>query len=495
MSEIVPPLPKQIGKYLIDGLYAQGGMSVLFLATNPDTEEHLLVKVLLPRFLSDPAVVEQFVNEGRIISMSDHPNIVKLYEYGEWENGIFIAMEFIKGTSLRKVLQHTPLPLKKALEVLIQVCYAIGHLHQHGIVHGDLKPENILITDQGQVKIIDFGIARVLADTTSGIPRFAGTPIYMSPEVQNAPKKGSPQSDIYSIGIIAYELVMGKITHGRVILTLAPRGLQPILAKALQPKPQDRYQDINDLIHDFSEYIHSGSYQKDRQGSDYFFELFEQIESAQKNLLTPLAPKEHPQIGITTSFGVELNALYFRHLSLGNETLFLLAEGEERGVSGIIGTYRLHTLLEKIKQTSLSGKECITSLMAEAERQDIAFRYGALILNQTQRSFDWIDGGFGLLFHSHKHETPRLFPSKKGLIKSSFSETDRFTLVGCTAPSLLEFPSSPITPLDIVLTEAVQATNSLTPTKQANSILQKLRLRGGSIVDDHPVCIITFACE
>jgi serine/threonine protein kinase len=491
----MPPYPKKIGKYQIDGLYAQGGMSVLYLATDPETGEHLLVKVLLPRFLSDPAIVEQFVNEARIIASSDHPNIVKLYEYGEWENGIFIAMELIKGTSLRKILRHNPLPLKKALEVLIQVCYATSHLHHLGIVHGDLKPENILITDQGQVKIIDFGIAKVLSDSSSGIQRFAGTPIYMSPEVQKGPRNCSAQSDIYSIGIIAYELVMGKITHGRIILTLAPRGLQPILAKALQPKPEDRYQDINDLIHDFSEYIHSGSYQKDRQGVDYFFELFEELESTQKNLLTQCAPKGLPQLGITTSYGVELTSLYFRDIPLGKQNLLLMAEGHERGVKGIISTYRLHSLLEAMKTTAASAKELVDSLFEEANKQNISFRYSALIVNIPKKSFQWIYQGFGLLFHTQEGKTSHLFAHEKEVLEKSYSQGDRFVLVGCTAPSLLEFSSSPLPPLDIVLTEAIQATNTLAPVKQTGSILQKLRLRGGCIVDDHPVCIISFIPE
>ena len=494
MNEPALPLPKKIGKYTIDGLYAQGGMSALFLATDPDSGEHVLIKVLLPRFLSDPAVVQQFVNEGRVIAMSDHPNIVKLYEYGEWEEGVYIAMELIKGTSLRHVLQHTPLPLKRALEVLIQICYATSHLHHHGIIHGDLKPENILITDQGQVKIVDFGIARVLSDQKEGMARFAGTPIYMSPEVQKNPKSCSPQSDIYSIGIIAYELVMGKITHGRVILTLAPRGLQPILAKALQPKPEDRYQDINELIHDFSEYVHSGSYQKDRQGSDYFFELFERIEAAQKNLLSPLIPKGNPNLGITTSYGVELNALYFRYFTLGEETLLFMAEGDERSINGIISSYRLHTVLELLIHTSSSGKELLHTLLTEIERQDIPFHFGVLILDHRENLYTWFYRDFGFLFHSKGKEVPFLITPQKGLHEGSFSKGDRFTLVGCTAPSLLEFPSSSVAPLDIVLTEAIATTNSFSAEKQTSDILQKVRLRGESIVDDHPVCIMTFCC-
>ena len=120
-----PILPEYIGRFHIDGIYSHGGMSTIYLATDPITHDQIVIKVLLPRFLSDPSLVQQFVNEGRIIAMTDHPNIVKLYEYGEWAGGVYIAMELVRGTSLRRILQHNPLPLKRALEVL---------LHQHDFV-------------------------------------------------------------------------------------------------------------------------------------------------------------------------------------------------------------------------------------------------------------------------------------------------------------------------------------------------------------------------
>jgi serine/threonine protein kinase len=490
-GEPSPPLPKKIGRYTIDGLYTQGGMGVLFLATDPLTHEHILIKVLLPRFLSDKEIVEQFINEGRIIAMSDHPNIVKLYEYGSWEEGVFIAMELVRGTSLRKLLQHNPLPLKKALEVLMQVCYAVSHLHSHGISHGDLKPENILVTDEGQVKLIDFGIAKVLSSTTPGLERFTGTPIYMSPEAQKNPKKLPLQSDIYSLGIIAYELVMGKITHGRVIITLAPKGLQPILTKALQPSPKDRYQDINDFLQDISEYIHSGSCQKDKQGVDFFFELFEQLEASQKELLTSLIPKENPHLSITTSYGVYINALYFREYSHQNKTTLILAEGAAKGVQGIIETFRIHTLLESLKE-QFSGISLVEAVFQEAKKQKMTFRYSALVINRAENSFQWSQNGWGMLFYIENANTRCVSRIQEQELKKSFANGDRFVLVGCEVPSLLEFSSLPLVPIDIALLEAIQSTCSFTPEKQTASILQKLRLRGGCVVDDRPVCIMSL---
>lgn len=489
------PLPKQIGRYQIDGLYAQGGMSVLYLATEPQQHDQIIIKVLLPRFLSDPEMVKQFLTEGKVISMTNHPNIVKLYEYGEWEGGVFIAMELVHGTSLRKILQHNPLPLRRALEVLLQVCYAIEHLHSHGVVHGDLKPENILITDQNQVKVIDFGIAKVLSDpqTPPGQPRFIGTPFYMGPEAQSDPKRCSCRSDIYSLGIIAYELVLGKITHGKLILSLAPKGMQPILQKALQPKPEDRYKDINELIRDLSEYIHSGNLQRDRQGADYFFELFEQLESHQKSLLDSLRPQNDDRIGLTCSYGVGLNALYFRSIEHSGHRLCLVAQGIHKGVHGVLDTFCLHTLLPAMLARHKESVIAIKETFLELSRQGCQFAYALLLINMSSRQFLWAEHGWGKLFLTSQSSTKQLEVVEEGhALMGSCHEGDRLTIIGCTSPTILEFSSTPVVPIDVVLSEAIVASSLAPPQKQTESILHRLRLRGDCVLDDHPVCIMTL---
>ena len=483
--------PSLIGRFQIDGVYSQGGMSTIYLATDPRTHDQIVVKVLLPRFVSDPTLVHQFINEGRIIAMTDHPNIVKLYEYGEWAGGVYIAMELVRGTSLRRILQHNPLPLKTALEVLLQVCYAISHLHSHGVIHGDLKPENILLTDQNQVKVIDFGIARVVSE--AGEPsatkeRFIGTPVYMSPEAQENPKCLSIQSDIYSLGIIAYELVMGKITHGRVLLALAPRGMQPILQKALQPKPEDRYHDINEFISDISDYIHSGTLQKDRQGIDYFFELFAQVESQQKQLLTSLIPQTDPSIGVTLSYGVGLNALYFRVFCHLGDTVVVVAKGERRGVLGIIDTYRLHSLFECCLSdgAETSAPSLVPTIFRRAFDQGVRFSYSALTLNPSLGQFFWTQEGWGTLLQCTKDRSLEIISN------GTYTPSDRFFLAGCASPTLLEFASTPVVPLNIMLKEEVFSSRRLPPQKQTDHLLQKLRLRGDCVVGDYPACLISI---
>ena len=159
--EAEAPLPAFIGPYKIEGTLSRGGMSHLYLAIHPETHEPVAVKVLLSRFLAHPEMKGRFLREAEIISLADHPNIVNLYGQGEWEGGLYIAMEFIQGISLRQfIMQHT-MSLKRALETILQIATAIQHLHSHGVIHRDLKPENILVTAAGGIKVIDFGIAQL----------------------------------------------------------------------------------------------------------------------------------------------------------------------------------------------------------------------------------------------------------------------------------------------------------------------------------------------
>ncbi len=256
-------VPEAIGPYKIECLLQKGGMSLLYLGTHPDTKEPIAIKVLSQRFLSNPDIIQRFLTEAEIISMADHPNIVKLYGHGEWEGGLYIAMEFIQGISLRQFILQNPISLTQGLQIIIDISYALCHLHTHGVIHRDLKPENILVTEQGTIKVIDFGISQLLQEKENPLSppkqRLIGTPIYMSPEQRLNPEMVSYPTDIYSLGIIAYELILGKLSHGRIHLGLMPRGVQKILHHALQPQASDRYQDIVDFISDVSAYMHSAA--------------------------------------------------------------------------------------------------------------------------------------------------------------------------------------------------------------------------------------------
>lgn len=247
-------LPEKIGPYVIEALIARSHFSIIYLGYQPLTRQIVALKVLSPQHIQKKAMLSSFLNEGSIIQMASHPNIVKLYDQGEWEGGLYLAMEFIRGISLRQFIQQHSLSIKRSLDIVLQVCYALCHLHAHGIIHGDLKPENILITEDGEVKVLDFGIAKLHSLKSSGMA-LAGTPSYMSPEHKQSVDDLTYASDIYSLGIITYELLTGKLSFGVISLDKLPTSLRPIVEKCLKKSLDERYSDVVDLIFDLSTFF------------------------------------------------------------------------------------------------------------------------------------------------------------------------------------------------------------------------------------------------
>lgn len=321
-------LPSKIGPYLIESLLNRGGMSYLYLGTHPDTKTPLAIKVLFPALTAHEDVVEQFLKEASIIELADHPNIVKLYSHGEWEKGLYIAMEFIRGISLKQFITSQSLSLKRSLEVVLQVSYALLHLHSHGIIHRDIKPENILITESGQIKVIDFGIARIPGTTREWGGQTIGTPSYMSPEQKKDPGQVSFNTDIYALGIVAYELILGRLSRGHVDLSLVPPHLKKILQKMLSPAPENRYQDIVDVITDLSDYMGSTAFQQDRSGEEEKQAFFSQLDNIQA-IFTPETPPKWNNLDIGIAKPSATSGLYYDFIRLPDNSQLMILAYEE----------------------------------------------------------------------------------------------------------------------------------------------------------------------
>lgn len=361
-------VPKKIGPYTIEGLLDKGGMSILYLGTHPDTKMPTAIKVLSPKYVSQPDIAKRFLDEAAIISLTDHPNIVKLYGHGEWEQGLYIAMEFIEGISLRQYLLRNPLSLKQAIDIILDIAYALHHLHTHGIIHRDLKPENILITESGVIKLIDFGIAQLPSQAGHPTPaverQFAGTPIYMSPEQRDHPESVSYSSDIYSLGIIAYELILGKLSHGRIHLALMPRGMQKILSQTLQLLPENRYQEIIDFITEVTAYTKSDQFQSEALPTDQLTEMNASIKQAEKNLL----PSSPPHWGDTAlafaqSKGTLLSGIYYDFLEHPNGCHSILClEPVHKGAEGIMYCAVARGMVRSLVKQQTPVKEMIAKL-------------------------------------------------------------------------------------------------------------------------------------
>lgn len=343
--------PKVIGGYKIESILNEGKKSYIFWASHPRTFEPIALKVLRTPFASEKDIAQSFLNEVGIIQKANHPNIVKLHSYGKWEDGFYIAMEFIQGISLRQMIMQEALSLKRALHIISQVAEGVAYLHSLGIIHRDLKPENILLTAQGGVKIIDFSIASMVSDENSSSTHFSmlGTPIYMSPEQQENYLNVLPNTDIYSLGVIAYELILGRLSRGKVLLSLMPDGVQAILSKALQPDPKERYQNISQFIEDISTYVHSEQIEHDMRGSDYLSELQENLQFDQV-LLTPLnAPQwKNIEIDIAINNKRPPNGLYYNFFNPHRDVFNLIFVAALRERTSIIRLSTIKGLIESL---------------------------------------------------------------------------------------------------------------------------------------------------
>lgn len=219
-------------RYRIERLISRGGMGAVFEATQLGLDRAVAVKMLLPALSRDEKVRERFRREARSVAQLRHPHIIQIYDYGISEHGPYIVMEFVRGESLRRMVQRAPLELDQAIELMEQVCSALNTAHAAGVIHRDLKPDNILIEQlpEGQLsaKVLDFGIAKLReaqieeADTSLTGANIIGSPTYMSPE-QSLGQELDARSDIYSLGIVLYEMLtqatpFGKSTPGAMLM-------------------------------------------------------------------------------------------------------------------------------------------------------------------------------------------------------------------------------------------------------------------------------------
>ena len=254
---------KQLGKYKIVEVIGKGAMGVVYKGYDPVLERPVALKAVRKE-LVDPDLAEQiiarFKNEALAASRLTHPAIVGIYDYGETKQLAYIAMEFVQGRGLRDFLaRQERFGLQDVMTIMSQLLDALDYAHDHGVVHRDIKPANIIMTANGSLKLADFGIARIDRSNLTQLGSIMGTPAYMSPE-QYAGQQVDRRSDIFSCGVVLYELLTGvkpfegptetigyKICHEphRNPSEINPQGVPPvfdaILTKALAKKPEDRY--------------------------------------------------------------------------------------------------------------------------------------------------------------------------------------------------------------------------------------------------------------
>jgi serine/threonine protein kinase len=263
---------KQILNYKIASLLGEGGMGSVYLAVHTQLNRKVAIKALNPSLVKNPGIRARFKNEAATLSGLHHPSIVILFDYLEEEEALYLIMEYVEGKTLEEYIQTVsgPIPEIKAIPLFSQVLDGFAYAHEQGVIHRDVKPANIMITDREKIKILDFGIAKLLSQkshtlTQTGVKM--GTVLYMSPE-QVKGEKVDKRSDVYSLGVTLFQMLTGRgpyddpdatefAVYNKIVHEPLPPAktfypnisdrIQAIISKATAKNPDERFQDCQEF--------------------------------------------------------------------------------------------------------------------------------------------------------------------------------------------------------------------------------------------------------
>ena len=268
---------QQLGQYTIEDQIGHGGMATVYRAHHPTLDRRVALKIMHTTFLQDEAFRSRFEREARIVARLEHPNIVPVFDSTEHEDRPYLVMKLIEGKTLKQQLIKQPLSLQAMIELMSPIASALDYAHSKGVLHRDIKPSNILIeADTDTPYLTDFGLARIarLGESTISHDMMLGTPFYISPEQAKGERDLTTQADLYSLGIVLYEMITGRVPfHGDTPYAIVydhihtppppPSSINPdlpptvdaIFAKALAKDAHDRYANAQDFLHDLAQQL------------------------------------------------------------------------------------------------------------------------------------------------------------------------------------------------------------------------------------------------
>jgi len=253
------PTPAQLREmfpdYDVRGLIGQGGMGAVYFAHQRKLGRDVALKILKPGLESDPSFAERFEREARTLARLSHPGIVTVHDFGRAGDDYYIVMEYVDGLSLREWIDTERLSSTDVLELVPQLCDALQYAHDHGVVHRDIKPANILVDHQGRIRIADFGLAKLVDDRDSigltATHQAFGTPHYMAPEQMQGAALVDHRADLYSLGVVLYEMLTGELPIGRFDPPSAKStdsvNLDAVVLRSLESEPDKRYQQAREI--------------------------------------------------------------------------------------------------------------------------------------------------------------------------------------------------------------------------------------------------------
>jgi serine/threonine protein kinase len=307
---------QQLGPYQVQEQIGKGGMATVYKAYHGRLDRYVAIKVIHPAYKDDPGFTSRFEREAQIVAKLEHPGIVPVYDYAEEGDQPYLVMKYIEGQTLRRQLSGGPLPLEEISRIIGAVAQALTYAHKQGVLHRDIKPSNIILTKDGTPYLTDFGLARIAqaGESTMSADMILGTPQYISPEQARGERNLDARTDIYSLGIILYEMVVGRvpfsadtpyaIVHSH-IYTAPPRpsavnpeippAVEQVLLKALAKDPAERYQSAVEMMQEFQEALtasglHALNPQRDQVAADSLSRYQPVLVADGQTISKPLEP-------------------------------------------------------------------------------------------------------------------------------------------------------------------------------------------------------------